>query len=121
VAYDAGRDVERLAERKEVAASNARHAPAAPLPDRREFLVTCIAEELAFASRRLDALGKELADDPVISRRHAGPLQHITATARVLDHLNRLLSSDAPEAELAAIGPDDLRRRLERAPPRTSF
>ena len=120
VAYDAGREVERLAERKEVAASTARHAPDTS-PDRREFLITCIAEELAFASRRLDALGKELGDDPVITLRHAGPLQHITATARVLDHLNRLLSSDAPETELAAIGPDDLRRRLERAPPRTSF
>ena len=62
-----------------------------------------------FDPRKIDAL------------RALGRLEHIAATARVLDHLNRLLASDAPETELAAIGPDDLRRRLERAPPRGPF
>lgn len=83
--------------------------------DRRTFLTACIAEELAFASRRIEALGSELADDPVIAVRHAGRLQDIAGTVEVLGHLTRLLSSDAPEEELAAIGMTDLRRRLERA------
>ena len=87
------------------------------LPDRRSFLGACIAEELAFASRRIEALGSELADDPVIAIRHAGRLQDIAITVQVLGDLARLLSSDAPEEELAAIGQPDLRRRLERSAP----
>ena len=91
-------------------------APAGP-PDPRSFLDACIAEELAFAARRIEALGSELADDPVIAIRHAGRLQDIATTVQVLGDLARLLASDVPEEELAAIGQPDLRRRLERAAP----
>ena len=116
VAYDVAGEVEQLAQRNAPAPTPAPDAPDPARPERRDGLIGSIAEELAFASRRLEALESELADDPVIRFRHAGRLEHIAATARVLGHLHRLLASDAPEDELAAIGMDDLRRRLERAP-----
>lgn len=117
VAYDVTGEVERLAGRDAAASSTRRNARDPAQPDRRDELIGSIAEELAFASRRLEAVARELADDAVIGLRHAARLQHIAATARVLGHLNHLLASDAPEDALAAIGMDDLRRRLERAPP----
>lgn len=116
VACDARCEVDRVAERGEGASATPRHERGAS-PDPRASLVARIAEELAVASRRLEALGSALADDPAMLARHAGRLRDIDSTAQVLGQLTRLLSSDAPEDELAAIGMEDLRRRLGRAPP----
>lgn len=116
VASERSSDVARPADRADPTALAARDEGAAP-PDRRTFLLACVAEELAFASRRIEVLGCELADDPVIAVRHAGRLQDVATTVEVLGHLARRLTSDAPEDELGAICMTDLRRRLERTPP----
>ena len=70
--------------------------------------------ELAFATRKLEALASDLADDPAVVIRHAAQLQDLDITTQVLGHLTRLLGSEQPESLLAAIGMEDLRRRLER-------
>ena len=79
-----------------------------------EDLSERIAQELAFVSRKLDALGDELSDDPMIVARHAIRLQDLDVATQVLGHLSRLLNSADPGALLETIGMDDLRRRLER-------
>ena len=75
-----------------------------------------IAEELAFVSRKLDALGSDLADDPIVCVRHVKRLQDLDVSTQVLGHLVRLLNSSRPDEVLQTIGMEDLRRRLERSP-----
>ena len=75
-----------------------------------------VAEELALLSRKLDALGSDLADDPITCGRHAAKLQDLDLATQVLGHLVRLLNSSRPDEVLQTIGMEDLRRRLERAP-----
>lgn len=92
-------------------------SPTQPEPGRKADcgdLVRRIGEELAFATRKLEALASDLADDPAVLIRHAAQLQDLDITTQVLGHLTRLLGSEQPESLLAAIGMEDLRRRLER-------
>ena len=77
-------------------------------------LIARIAEEIAFVSRKLEAVGNDLAEDPAVIIRHAAQLQDLDITIQVLGHLNRLLASDDPQALLSEIGMEDLRRRLQR-------
>ena len=94
-------------------------SPTRPEPGRkadRGDLVRRIGEELALATRKLEALASELADDPAVIIRHAAKLQDLDATTQVLGHLTCLLGSEQPESLLPAIGMEDLRRRLERTP-----
>jgi hypothetical protein len=110
------RDVDRMIaqSRGQVAPLLQRKPSAVPLEQRRAGLVTRIAEEIACAARRLEALGSNLADDPAVIVRHAGDLQQLDITVQVLGHLTRLLGCAEPETLLGEIGMDDLRRRLER-------
>ena len=115
-AREGQRDVDRM-----VAQSRGQTAPLLPRPrpdvapvDARSQLITCIAEELAFASRRLETVGARLADDPGVIMRHGATLQDIDITTQVLGHLGRLLLSDDPASMIATLGMGDLRRRLER-------
>jgi hypothetical protein len=110
------RDVDRMVaqSRGQVAPLRPLRAPDVPVEERRANLVARIAEEIAFAARNLERLGGRLAEDPAVISRHASEVQHLDITAQALGHLTRLLASDAPEEQLAAIGMEDLRRRLER-------
>lgn len=74
-----------------------------------------IGEELAFASRRLQALSGDLAEDPAVIFRYGAQLQDLEITTQVLGHLARLMTAEAPETQLHTIGRQDLRRRLERS------
>ena len=102
--------------RDEIGQLDARRDAVAAPPADQANLIARIAEELAFASRRLEGLGSELADDPTVVRRYPAQLHQIDITMQTLAHLGRLLLSDRPAALLATIGIDDLRRRLERVP-----
>jgi|GEM_PF-3764475 len=97
------------------AAASRRPTDTAPVGSPRD-LIRRIGEELAFASRRLEALASDLADDPAVIIRHAAQLQDLDITTQVLGHLTQLLGSEQPETLLPAIGMQDLRRRLERTP-----
>lgn len=110
------RDVDRMVaqSRGQVAPLTQPRKPEAPSEERRANTVARIAEEIAFAARRLEHLGNMLADDRAAVARHVAHLQQLDTTAQVLGHLSRLLTCDAPEEQLATIGMQDLRRRLER-------
>lgn len=73
-----------------------------------------IAEELAYASRKLDALANALAEDRLVVMRHETQLQDLDILAQTLGHLERLLASDEPEAVIEKIGMQELKRRLTR-------
>lgn len=110
------RDVDRM-----IAQSRGQAAPLLPRrrpdvapADARDSLIARIAEELAFASRRLETIGSTLAEDPAVIARHGAQLQDLDITMQVLGHLGRLLSSDDSCGLLGALGMEDLRRRLER-------
>lgn len=75
------------------------------------------ADELAFVSRRLEALGDDLTNDTHVVMRHAASLQELDISMQILGHLARLLVADRPEEMVKAIGMTDLRRRLQRNSP----
>ena len=112
------REVERMVtiSRGQVAPLTERERPTPAPAAGRACLDARMAEELAFASRRLEALGSQLADDPSVLIRHAVELQDLDITAQVLGHLARMIGAEDPAEMLATIGMDDLRRRLERSP-----
>ena len=80
-------------------------------------LLRCIADELAFVSRRLEALGDDLTNDTHVVMRHATSLQELDISTQILGHLSRLLVADCPDEVVATIGMTDLRRRLQRNAP----
>ena len=80
-------------------------------------LIRRTADELAFVSRRLEALGDALTCDPHVVMRHATSLQELDIAMQVLRHIARMLVADRPEEVVAAIGMTDLRRRLQRNAP----
>lgn len=115
-AREGQRDVDRM-----IAQSRGQVAPLRPEPrpdsapaDTRAQLLKSIAEELAFAARRIETAGVRLADDPTVIVRHGAVLQELDITMQVLGHLTRLLRSDDPMTQIASLGMEDLRRRLER-------
>lgn len=95
-----------------------RPAAAAPMPDPspdiEPGLLRRTADELAFVSRRLDALGSDLTNDVHVVMRHATSLQELDISMQILGHLATMLSADRPADAVAAIGMTDLRRRLQR-------
>jgi hypothetical protein len=72
------------------------------------------AEELAFVSRRLEALGNDLTNDTHVVMRHGASLQELDISMQILGHIARLLAADRPEEMVKSIGMTDLRRRLQR-------
>lgn len=77
-------------------------------------LLRRIAEELAFVSRRLEALGDDLTNDTHVVMRHATSLQELDISMQILGHVARLLVADRPNEVVKVIGMTDLRRRLQR-------
>ena len=75
------------------------------------------ADELAFVSRRLEALGDSLTNDAHVVMRHAASLQELDISMQILGHIARLLVADRPGEVVKAIGMTDLRRRLQRNSP----
>lgn len=75
------------------------------------------ADELAFVSRRLEALGSDLTNDVHVVMRHANSLQELDISMQILGHIARLLVADHPEEVVNTIGMTDLRRRLQRSSP----
>ena len=75
------------------------------------------AEELAFVSRRLEALGDDLTNDTHVVMRHGASLQELDISMQILGHIARLLVADRPDEVVATIGMTDLRRRLQRNAP----
>jgi hypothetical protein len=73
-----------------------------------------VSEELSFVGRLLEAVGDDLADDPLVAARHAGKLQNLDISIQILGHLGRVIEAEDPEAAIGAIGMADLRRRLQR-------
>jgi hypothetical protein len=110
------RDVDRMIaqSRGQVAPLLPRRRPDIAPDEARRNLIARIAEELAFASRRLETMGSKLAEDPAVIARHGAQLQDLDITMQVLGHLGRLLSSEDPCGVLGGLGMEDLRRRLER-------
>ena len=72
------------------------------------------ADELAFVSRRLEALGSDLTDDIHVVMRHTTSLQEIDLSMQILGHLAMVLVAKRPADAVDAIGMTDLRRRLQR-------
>ena len=99
-------------------ASVDRPATATPIPDASPDidpgLLRRTADELAFVSRRLDALGSDLTNDVHVVMRHATSLQELDISMQILGHLATMLAADRPADAVAAIGMTDLRRRLQR-------
>ena len=75
------------------------------------------ADELAFVSRRLEALGDDLTNDTHVVMRHAASLQELDISIQILGHIARLLTADRPDEVVKTIGMTDLRRRLQRHSP----
>jgi hypothetical protein len=71
-----------------------------------------LCEELGYVARLLEALGDELADDPMVTARHGGRLQDLDIAIQILGHVGTILSAADPQAAIARIGMEDLRRRL---------
>lgn len=88
-----------------------------PLAEIDPGLLRRTADELAFVSRRLEALGSNLANDPHVVMRHATSLQELVLSMQILGHISRLLVADRPEEVVNAIAMTDLRRRLQRGTP----
>ena len=95
-----------------------RPATAAPRadasPDIEPGLLRRTADELAFVSRRLQALGSDLTNDVHVVMRHATSLQELDISMQILGHLVTMLSADRPSDAVDSIGMTDLRRRLQR-------
>lgn len=72
------------------------------------------ADELAFVSRRLEALGSDLTDDIHVVMRHSTSLQELDISMQILGHLAVVLVAKRPADAVEAIGMTDLRRRLQR-------
>lgn len=104
-----------LADRRaQASAVPAQSRPSATAEKFRVGLVNRIAEELAFAARKLEKVGSSLADDPTVIVRHSIDLQELDITIQVLGHLARLINSEEPEALLETLGMHELKRRLGR-------
>lgn len=75
------------------------------------------ADELAFVSRRLEALGSDLASDPQVAMRHPASLQELDISMQILGHISSMLVAERPEELVKSIGMTELRRRLQRNSP----
>lgn len=71
-----------------------------------------LCEELGYVARLLEALGDELVEDRTVTARHGAKLQDLDIAIQILGHLGTVLNADDPQAAIARIGMEDLRRRL---------
>ena len=75
-----------------------------------------LADEIAFVQRLLDSIGGDLADERQLLQRHPRALQNFDIAARILFYVEAILRAENRAAAIHAIGIDDLRARLMRAP-----
>lgn len=93
-----------------------RDAPALrAVPDRTQNQLDLrLGEELDYVRRMLDALGDQLAGDPILIRRHAVALQSLDIVGQILNHVGNVIRSSDPKFTVEDIGMSDLRARLTR-------
>ena len=89
---------------------------AVPAPSSNEVLHQRLGEELDYVRRMLDALGDQLAGDPILIRRHAVALQSLDIIGQILTHVGNIIRSGDPQSAVEEIGMSDLRARLTRRP-----
>jgi hypothetical protein len=75
-----------------------------------------IVEEIVYVRRLLDALGEEVADDPIVLQRHMQALQNLDRASQVLEHIGDILSASDRLAAAEAVKMQELRTRLLRKP-----
>ena len=85
-----------------------------PAPQSEHFLHKRLGEELDYVRRMLDALGDQLAGDPILIRRHAVELQSLDIVGQILGHIGNVVRSSDPQGAVEAIGMGDLKARLTR-------
>ncbi len=73
-----------------------------------------LAEELDYARRLLDAMGDQLASDPVVVSRHCSALQTVDIVGQLLGHIATVTRSSLPERAVERIGMAELKARLKR-------
>ncbi len=73
-----------------------------------------LAEELDYARRLLDAMGNQLASDPVVVRRHCASLQTVDIVGQMLGHAAAVTRSSLPERAVERIGMAEMKARLKR-------
>jgi hypothetical protein len=85
-----------------------RPAPSTSLIDHR------IAEELEYITRQLEQIGGILAEDPILVRRHAGPLQSIDTMKQSLRNLANVVAAEHKSLAADRITLPGLKARLQR-------
>lgn len=95
-----------------VAAEPAETVPPAPTSDP---LRLQIAAELEEARARLEAMGSELAADPLVVLSHSVTLQSVDILAQTLQQIASVVGSDQPGDVVQGIGMAALKRRLAAA------
>lgn len=86
-------------------------------PEVEPGLLRRAAAELAFVSRRLEAVDDDLTRDHYVVVRHAASLQELGITMQIVAQLADLLVAERPDEVVRKIGMTDLRRRLQRNSP----
>lgn len=74
-----------------------------------------IQEELASTRRMVEALGDELANDPILLMRYQHQLQSIDLMAQILGHLSCVVGSKDRVEAIDRIGMASLKARLTRS------
>jgi hypothetical protein len=73
-----------------------------------------VSEELAHTRRIIEALGDELANDPILLMRYQNALQSVDLMAQTLGHLASVVGSANKQEAIERIGMSSLKARLSR-------
>lgn len=74
-----------------------------------------VQEEMELMRRMLDAVGDQLANDPILLTRYQATLQSIDIISQTLGHLARVIGSEDKSEAINRIGMDNLKARLARS------
>lgn len=85
-----------------------------PLRPSQNLVDQRIQEELASTRRMVEALGDELANDPILLMRYQHSLQSIDLMAQILGHLSCVIGSEDRAEAIDRIGMASLKARLTR-------
>jgi hypothetical protein len=77
-------------------------------------LDTRVVEEIVYVRRLLEALGEEVADDPIVLQRHMLALQNLDRASQMLEHICAILSAPDRLAAAESVKMQELRTRLLR-------
>jgi hypothetical protein len=90
----------------------------APVASRAELstaeLDARVVEEIVYVRRLLEALGEEVADDPIVLQRHMLALQNLDRASQLLEHIGAILSAPDRIAAAESVKMQELRTRLLR-------